>query len=50
MSKTQQMVHVIDDACQSITELAILVDIPVETQIHRLVVGVHEVRKETTKF
>ena len=39
----------IGNACRSIPELAILADMLAEAWIHRLAVGVHEVREEMTK-
>lgn len=39
----------IDNACQCISELDILADIPVEAWIHRLATWVHEAREEMTK-
>jgi len=49
VSQNQHLVQVVDDACQSVPELAILVDLLVEVWIHRLATGVHEAREETTK-
>jgi len=43
------LVHVIDESFQSIPELAIPADIPVEACSHRLVAGVREVQEEMTK-
>jgi len=40
---------VIDDACQSVPELAIPPSIPAEARIHRLAAGVCEAREEMTK-
>ena len=39
----------IDDACQSIPELAIPVDILAEARIHRLATGAREARDEMIK-
>jgi len=41
--------QVVDDACQSVQELAILANLPMEVQIHRLATGVREAKEETTK-
>lgn len=49
VSQNQQLVKVIDDACQSVPELAIPADIPAETKIHKLATGVREAREEMTK-
>lgn len=47
--KNQQLVQVIEEACQTIPELAIPTDIPAEARIHRFIVGVCEAREEMTK-
>ena len=39
----------IGNACRSIPELAIPLDVPEEVQIHRLITGVYEAREEMTK-
>jgi len=39
----------VDDACQCIPELAIIVDLPVEVRIHSFSSGVRDAREETTK-
>lgn len=49
VSQNQQLVQVIDDACQSVQELPIPADIPTEAHIHRLAARVHEVQNEITK-
>lgn len=49
VSQNQQLVHVIDEACQSFPELAVIADILVEAPLHRLAAGVREVREEMTK-
>ena len=36
VSQNQQLVQVVDNACRSVPELAILADLPVEVRIHRL--------------
>jgi len=45
VSHNQQLVQVIDEACQSVSELAILAKV----HIHRLAVGVHEAQEEMEK-
>ena len=47
--QNQQLVQVIDDACQSIQELAIPENMLAEARIHRVAVGVCEAREEMTK-
>ena len=49
VSQNQQLVQVIGNACRSVPELAILENIPTEARIHRLVVGVREVREKMIK-
>lgn len=49
VSQSQQLVQVIDGTCQSILELAILVDILAKAQIHRLATEACESKEEMTK-
>jgi len=42
VSQNRQLVQVIDESCQSISDLAIRENTPVEVHVHRLEVRVHE--------
>ena len=49
VSQNQQLVQVVDDTYRCVSELAILVDLPVEVQIHRLATRIPKAREEMTK-
>jgi hypothetical protein len=40
------MVQILEEACQMVPKLAILIEAPAEARIQRLAVGVHEAREE----